>query len=125
MDGEIVLFNENGRPDFQKLQNYGRNKDYHIVYYVFDILRYQDQDLTVLPLVERKKILKKILKKTGDVRFCSHIETHGEDFFKAVKSEDMEGIIAKRKESYYTPGVRTKEWLKIKNHKSQEAIFIK
>ena len=45
-------------------------------------------------------------------------------FFKAVKSEDMEGIIAKRKESYYTPGVRTKEWLKIKNHKSQEAIIV-
>ena len=124
LDGEIVLLNEKGRPDFQKLQNYAQHKDLPLAYYVFDILSYQGKDLKQMPLIERKQLLKKVLRKTGPVRFCSHIEEHGEDFFKAVKAEDMEGVIAKKKESLYTVGSRTREWLKIKNHKSQEAIII-
>jgi bifunctional non-homologous end joining protein LigD len=123
LDGEIVLLNEKGQPDFQKLQNYSRHSDYPIAYYVFDILSLQHEDLKQLPLVERKKILKKLIRKSGPVVFCSHIEEHGKDFFKAVKAEDMEGIIAKKKDSLYKPGIRTREWLKIKNHKSQEAII--
>lgn len=124
LDGEIVLLNEKGKPDFQKLQNYSRNNSYSLAYYVFDILSFEGNDLKDLPLIERKKLLKKVLRKTGTVRFCSHIEEHGEDFFRAVKAEDMEGIIAKRIDSAYHPGARSREWLKIKNHKSQEAIII-
>lgn len=124
LDGEIVLLNEKGRPDFQKLQNYGQNRDYQLVYYVFDILSHDGNDLKTIPLIERKKLLKKVLKKSGPVRFCSHVEEHGDDFFKAVKGEDMEGIIAKKKDSKYVPGMRTREWLKIKYHKSQEAIIV-
>ena len=124
LDGEIVILNEKGRPDFQQLQNYDSNSKSMLAYYVFDILSYQQKDLRHLPLIERKKLLKKILKRSGPVRFCSHIEEHGEDFFKAVKAEDIEGIMAKKKDSFYFPGVRTREWLKIKNHKSQEAIII-
>ena len=124
LDGEVVLLNEKGRPDFQKLQNYGQNKNYQLVYYVFDILSHDGKDLKTLPLIERKKLLKKVLKKSGPVRFCSHVEEHGDDFFKAVKGEDMEGIIAKKKDSRYNPGLRTREWLKIKYHKSQEAIIV-
>jgi len=124
LDGEIVLLNEQGRPDFQKLQNYAQFKEYPLAYYVFDILSYQQKDLRDFPLIERKQLLKKVLKKTGVVRFCSHVEEHGEDFFKAVKAEDMEGVIAKRIDSLYITGSRTREWLKIKNHKSQEAIII-
>ena len=124
LDGEIVLLNENGKPDFQKLQNYSQHKDMPLAYYVFDLLSCQQKDLRQVPLVERKKLLKKILKKTGPVRFSSHVEEHGDDFFKAVKAEDMEGIIAKKKDSLYVPGARTREWLKIKYHKSQEAIIV-
>ena len=124
LDGEIVLLNENGKPDFQKLQNYSQHKDLPLAYYVFDLLSCQQKDLRQVPLVERKKLLKKILKKTGPVRFSSHVEEHGDDFFKVVKAEDMEGIIAKKKDSLYVPGARTREWLKIKYHKSQEAIIV-
>lgn len=124
LDGEVVLLNEKGQPDFQKLQNYARHMNYPLAYYVFDMLYCDGKDLRQVPLIERKKMLKKILKKTGPVRFCSHVEEHGEDFFKAVKAEDMEGIIAKKKDSLYFPGARTKDWLKIKYHKSQEAIII-
>jgi bifunctional non-homologous end joining protein LigD len=124
LDGEIVLLNEKGKPDFQKLQNYGENNQYPLVYYVFDLLSLTGKDLTQLKLVERKLLLKKLLRKTDPVLYCSHIETKGEELFKAVLKDDMEGIIAKRKNSFYAPGIRTKEWLKIKNHKSQETIIV-
>ena len=123
-DGEIVLLNESGKPDFQKLQNHAQHKDLQLAYYVFDMLAFENKDIKQLPLVERKKMLKGVLKKTGIVRFCSHVEEHGEDFFKAVKAEDLEGIIAKRKDSKYIVGSRTRDWLKIKYHKSQEAIIV-
>lgn len=123
LDGEIVLLDEKGKPDFQKLQNFGTNSNYPLAYYVFDILSCNKESLVNIPLIERKQLLKKIIKKTGTVRFCSHVEEHGEDFFKAVKAEDLEGVIAKKKDSLYYPGHRTREWLKIKNHKSQEAII--
>jgi bifunctional non-homologous end joining protein LigD len=124
LDGEIVLLNEKGKPDFQKLQNYEENKQYPLLYYVFDLLSLTGKDITQLTLVERKLLLKKLLKKTGPVLYCSHIETKGEDLYKAVMKDDMEGIMAKRKDSYYTPGIRTREWLKLKNHKSQETIIV-
>jgi bifunctional non-homologous end joining protein LigD len=123
LDGEIVLLNENGKPDFQKLQNYKKSGEYQLVYYVFDILSCRNKDLTGLPLIERKKILKKLLKKSPVIYFSSHIEENGQDFFKAVQAEDLEGMMAKKKDSIYTQGIRTREWLKIKNHKSQEVII--
>jgi len=123
IDGEIVLLNEKNKADFQKLQNYKENKHFPLIYYVFDILSLSNKDLTHLPLVERKKILKKLIKKSGTVRYCDHIEEFGNDLFKMVKADDQEGIMAKKKDSLYSPGIRTREWLKIKYHKTQEAII--
>ncbi len=123
LDGEIVLINEENKPDFQKLQNYGNNKAYPLVYYVFDILSLEGEDLTQETLIERKKILKKLLRKSPVIRYSDHVETNGKDFFKVIVADDLEGMIAKRKESLYASGVRSKDWLKIKFHKSQEAII--
>jgi bifunctional non-homologous end joining protein LigD len=124
LDGEIVLLDESGKPDFQKLQNYPENKQYPLVYYVFDILSFHKKDLKTIPLLERKKLLKKLLKRSASIRYCDHIEENGIGFFKKIKEDNLEGIIAKKKDSLYTPDIRTKEWLKIKNHKSQEAIIV-
>ena len=124
LDGEIVLINEQNRPDFQKLQNYKDNKHLPIVYYVFDLLSLQNKNLMQEPLSERKKLLKKWIKKSGTViRYCDHIEEFGIDLYRMIKADDLEGIIAKKKESRYIPGVRTRDWLKIKYHKTQEAII--
>jgi bifunctional non-homologous end joining protein LigD len=123
LDGEIVLLDEKGKPDFQLLQSYNKRGGYQLVYYVFDILSCRKKDLTGYPLIERKKILKKLLKKSPVIFFSSHIEENGADFFKAVKSEDLEGMMAKKKDSPYLPGTRTRDWVKIKNHKSQEVII--
>src|SRR3982751_2412251 len=109
LDGEIVLLNEEGRPDFQKLQNYGNNRNNELVYYAFDILNLKGKDLTGLPLTERKKILQTALRKSPSIRYSDHVEAKGEEFVKAVTDADMEGMMAKKKDSLYTPGFRTKE----------------
>lgn len=123
LDGEIVLFNDDNKPDFQKLQNYGNNSNYPIVYYLFDILKLDKKSLTDLPLIERKKILKKLIKKSPVIRYSDHVEDNGKDFFRVIIADDLEGMMAKRKMSTYIPGARSKDWLKIKFHKSQEAII--
>lgn len=125
LDGEIVVFNENDRPDFQKLQHYQENLHLPIHYYVFDCLEADGQKLTDLPLIERKKILKKILPSRNSViKFSDHVKEHGKDFFKEVSATDLEGMIAKKADSLYSPGVRSKEWLKIKHHNTQEAVIM-
>ncbi len=124
IDGEVVLFNEQNRPDFQKLQQYSENQHLPLIYYVFDILSWQKEDTKYLPLIERKKILKRLIRTKGTIRYSDHIEENGIAFFEKVKEDNLEGIIAKKKDSIYRPGIRTKEWLKIKHHHSQEAIIV-
>ncbi|HVX52728.1 MAG TPA: DNA ligase D, partial [Chitinophagaceae bacterium] len=125
LDGEIVLLDEKGRPSFQKLQHYEDNTNLPLVYYVFDLLFLSKKDVRQLPLTERKKLLKQLLPKNqnGIVRYCDHIEEYGIDFFNVAKKQDLEGIIAKKAESEYHCGVRTKDWLKIKHNNTREAII--
>lgn len=123
LDGEIVLLDENGRPHFQMLQHYEDNTGYPLVYFVFDILSMNGEDLSEFPLTERKKLLKKLLGRNSVIRYLDHIEQDGIAFFNKVKEQDMEGIIAKKKESTYHAGIRTKEWLKIKHTNTYEAVI--
>ena len=123
LDGEIVLMNEKDQPDFQKLQHYEENKNLPLIYYVFDILFLDKKNLQSLPLLERKAILKKLLKKNPVIRYSDHVMENGKAFFEEVRKLNMEGIMAKKKDSTYSPGVRTREWLKIKNIQSREAII--
>jgi bifunctional non-homologous end joining protein LigD len=124
LDGEIVLINEKGLPDFQKLQHYESNDNYPLIYYVFDILMLDGKKTGSLPLIERKKALKKILKKNEFVRYCDHIETRGIEFLKKAKKRGLEGIIAKKADSTYTKGKRSKNWLKLKNIQSTESVIV-
>jgi len=124
LDGEVVLLNEQNRPDFQKLQHYESNKKFPLVYYLFDIIFFKGKDLKQQPLLDRKKILKKLLGKNRVLRYCDHIEEEGITFFRKVLKMNMEGVIAKKADSYYIPGIRSREWLKIKNQQSQEAIIV-
>lgn len=123
LDGEIVLLNEKGRPDFQKLQHYDENKNYPLVYYVFDIISLKGKSLKEETLLARKKILQKQLPKSSTILYCDHIEEKGKAFFKSVIKEDLEGIIAKKADSHYIEGIRTKEWLKIKQQKTREVVI--
>lgn len=124
LDGEIVVYSEDGKPSFQKLQNYKTTDRYPIQYLVFDCLALKGKDLTSLPLVERKEILKKILPESSVVLYCDHVEDYGKAFFAEVKKIGLEGIIAKKKLSTYHIGKRSTDWLKIKNVQGQEAIIV-
>ena len=123
LDGEIVLTDENGKPDFQKLQHYQENTHLFLQYYVFDLLAVDGKEVQDEPLLERKKMLKKIAGNNPLIRYCDHIEGQGKAFYKKVVAEGMEGIIAKRKDSVYMQGVRNANWLKIKNVHTHEAII--
>ena len=124
LDGEIVVFDEKGKPSFQKLQNYRSNDKYTIQYYVFDILTLDGKSLTSLPLLERKELLQKVLPKSDVILFCDHVDTEGKSLFREMKKMNLEGMIAKRKKSKYLIGKRTTDWLKIKNVQGQEAIIV-
>lgn len=124
IDGEIVVFDEHGKPNFQKLQNYKSNDKYLIQYYVFDCLEADGKDLTDLTVIERKQILKKILPKSDVIIYCDHVDGEGKALFREMKKMGLEGMIAKRKNSKYYIGKRTTDWLKIKNIQTQEAIIV-
>ncbi len=123
LDGEIVVLNEDGKPDFQKLQHYDAYQNFPLIYYVFDLLELNGKKLYNLPLVERKQKLAEILPDNPVIKYSDHIEEKGEDFFELIKEKDLEGIMAKKEDSLYYPGKRSADWLKIKHHKSEEAII--
>src|SRR5687768_8463273 len=70
LDGEIVFINESGKPDFQKLQQYGEVKRGRLTYYIFDCIELKGQSMTHLPLLERKKILKKALPESNIIKYA-------------------------------------------------------
>jgi bifunctional non-homologous end joining protein LigD len=123
LDGEIVVLNEEGKSDFQKLQHYQDNTQFPICYYVFDLLSLNGTDTSELPLIERKELLKKLLPKNAVIKYSDHIIKNGIGFFEAAKKNMLEGIMAKKSESLYHSGLRTGDWLKIKYHKTQEVII--
>ena len=123
LDGEIVVLNEKGFPDFQKIQHYADNTDYPICYYVFDLLSLDGKDLTHLPLTDRKELLKALLPKNEVIKYSDHIRENGISFFNAAVQNDLEGIMAKKADSEYYAGKRSNEWLKIKNHKTADVII--
>ena len=122
VDGEIIVVNEKGHPDFSALQTWRSEADGDLVYYLFDILWLEGFDLTNIPLKERKAILKKTVPG-GMIRHSDTFEAKPDDFLKLSAGMGLEGIIAKKADSIYRPGARTKEWLKIKNRKQQEVII--
>jgi bifunctional non-homologous end joining protein LigD len=124
LDGEIVVLNSRHKPDFQKLQQFNERSGLAIKYYIFDCLSVKGKSITHLPLVERKKIVRALLPDKNDVLvYSDHVEEVGKDVFKHAIGMDLEGIIAKRADSKYLPGKRSRDWLKIKNHNTQEAII--
>lgn len=124
IDGEIVLLNKNGIPDFQQLQHYENHMNQPLLYYVFDLLELNGKKTTGLPLSDRKKLLKKLIgRRKTQIRYCDHIEKDGIGFWKQAKQKGLEGIIGKKMDSEYAENKRSKEWLKIKNIQSTEALI--
>lgn len=123
VDGEVVVLDENGKPDFGGLQQWHRTHQGHLFYYVFDLLWLDGLDLTGEPLHRRKDALKKIVPDNGLIRYSDAIEEYGTRFFEAAKNGGLEGIIAKEKDSIYQAGTRTTDWYKIKAEERHEAVI--
>jgi len=123
LDGEIVVVDDQGLPHFQMLQEYQESGGGHLLYYVFDLLYFQGHDLTQVPLLKRKELLKAILPPAPKIRFSDHVEQEGILYFQAVKKKGLEGIIAKHAQSPYLAGSRSRQWLKVKTRLTQEAVI--
>jgi bifunctional non-homologous end joining protein LigD len=122
-DGEIVALNEEGKSEFQLLQQWQKSGKGDLLYYVFDILWLNGYNLMGLPLIERKSILQQILPEHPMIRYSDHVVQNGTQFFEAATQQGLEGIIAKAAASPYTPTIRTKQWLKIKSNQRQEVVI--
>ncbi|MGN6164214.1 MAG: DNA ligase D [Flavisolibacter sp.] len=123
VDGEIVVLNEEGVPDFNGIQQWNRKKQGQLVYYIFDLLWLDGLDLMQEPLHIRQEILKQIIPENSALRFSDHIDAIGKDFFEIARQNNLEGIIAKKKDAPYIPDSRSKTWLKIKAEQRHEAII--
>jgi DNA ligase D-like protein (predicted ligase) len=123
VDGEVVAMDESGRPDFNLLQNF-RAEASRIQYYVFDLLCWKDRDLTRVPLVERRALLKSIVViRDKRVRIADYFEAAPKDLLSAVREQGLEGIIGKRKDSVYQPGKRSGAWIKYRVNRGQEFVI--
>jgi bifunctional non-homologous end joining protein LigD len=121
LDGEVVMLDEEGRPSFQLLQNRGK-EDHPMQYVVFDIVYYDGQRLFKVPLEDRKRLLRDVVRDAGVLRYSDHVLGQGKAFFKAAQQKRLEGIVAKLRDSAYQPGVRSSAWLKIKAVLQQEVV---
>ena len=125
-DGEIAYVMEDGRTDFQKLQNTlnGGSDAGRLVYFIFDLLHYDGVDLTGEPLEVRKNKLRTILAGEGPpLKLGDHVRGNGVEFFAQVCKLGLEGIIAKRADKPYRAG-RSPEWVKVKCQKRQEMVIV-
>lgn len=122
LDGEIVVVDEKNLSNFQLLQNAIHEGIGSTVYYVFDLLYLEKKNLMNLSLIERKKLLKKILPKNNkNVVYSDHLTGSGKEIYKKACELGWEGIIAKSKKSIYQQK-RSRDWLKIKCVKRQEFV---
>ncbi len=147
VDGEMVALDEDGRPSFSLLQELagmqglgarrarepaepvpamrkttlGRGT---LVYHAFDLLHLDSWDLLAVPLEERKRLLRLVLREHPNVRYVSHVLGYGEDFQAAVIEQGLEGSVAKRRRSRYEPGIRSRSWLKVKARREQELVIV-
>src|SRR5260370_38393166 len=120
VDGELVAIDDSGRPDFNLLQNF-RAEAARIHYYVFDLLCWGDRDLTRLPLVERRALLKSlVVVQDKRVRTWDYVESAPNDLLAAVREQRLEGIVGKQKNSHYQPGKRSGAWIKYRVNRGQE-----
>ncbi|GFO58885.1 ATP-dependent DNA ligase [Geomonas silvestris] len=123
LDGEVVALDEQGRSNFQLLQNHLKTGQGPLCYFVFDLLYRDANDLRSLPLLARKEQLRGLLPDLPEVRFNDHIAETGKEFFELARQNNLEGIVAKRADSSYQIGRRSRDWLKIKIRHEQEAVI--
>jgi bifunctional non-homologous end joining protein LigD len=124
IDGEITALDQNGRSSFQLLQSYGLRKEIPLVYYAFDLLSLDGTDWRSRPLVERRKLLVKLLKKAPEnIKFSEDLDASRDELLQVARQFKLEGLTAKRPNSLYESGRRSGAWVKVKLTQEQEFVI--
>jgi bifunctional non-homologous end joining protein LigD len=121
LDGEVCALDDQGRSSFSAMQQ--ASPDTPIVYYAFDVLEIDGEPVVDLPLTERRKRLEKLLDRRNRTVRVSDTFDDGDALLRAAKQQGLEGVVAKRADSRYAAGRRTRDWLKIKTHGRQEFVI--
>lgn len=122
LDGEVVAIDDEGRPSFQALQHRSSYAGYTVSFYAFDLLQLDGRDLTGLPLTRRRELLETVVAGSG-ILLSEELRGELADVVQAVRGLGLEGIVAKRKDSRYVPGLRSEAWLKLKLDRQQEFVI--
>lgn len=132
LDGELFILRD-GKPDFSEIQRRSlmsnafrielASKQLPASFVAFDILYYKNEQVMHKPLMERKMLMQRVIEQEND-RFAlsRYIEGQGVALYKLAEAQDLEGVVAKRNDSIYYPGKRTKDWIKIKNMKDDDYV---
>ncbi|WP_258192529.1 non-homologous end-joining DNA ligase [Nitrosospira sp. Nsp2] len=124
LDGEVMVLNENGLPDFQALQNaFDSSRTQNIIYYVFDVPFYDGHDLRATLLVERREFLKQLFatRSSETVRFSATFDVPASEIIVSACRMGLEGLIGKRKDSAYVSR-RSPNWIKLKCCQRKEFV---
>jgi len=121
LDGEIVALDAEGRPSFQAL-HHATFEGLTLVFYAFDLLHRDGRDLTKQPLDDRRADLRAIVGRSG-VLLSEPLPGTPERIAEAVRGMGLEGVVAKRRRSTYTPGRRSDAWIKVRFARHQELVI--
>jgi bifunctional non-homologous end joining protein LigD len=122
VDGEVVALDPRGRPNFNLLQHHKQNSR-AIVYYLFDLIAYRGRDVRALPLQQRRELLNEVFKTVSEpIRISAVLDAERKDLIETVRSQGLEGIVAKRKRSRYESGERSGNWAKHRVQRGQELV---
>ena len=123
VDGEVVALDDSGRPNFSMLAQF-RSEASRIHYFIFDVLVCNDRDLTKLSLCQRRETMKSVLKlRSPRIRIVEQFEVSASDILAAVRQQQLEGVIGKRKDSVYEAGKRSGAWVKCRANRGQELVI--
>ncbi|HXA29729.1 MAG TPA: DNA ligase D [Candidatus Angelobacter sp.] len=133
VDGEIVAFDDAGKPSFERLQsriNLVHDMDVAraaaatpVAFAAFDLLSADGRDLRDLPLSQRKRALRAVLRDAPGVVYVDDVEREGVAFFDAVKAQGLEGVVGKQVASRYEAGRRARSWVKVKAWNTQDCVI--
>lgn len=124
IDGEVVALDPEGRPSFNTLQNYG-SSGAPLHFFIFDVLILKGKDVMGEPLIKRRELIEKhVLPKLADpIRYSPVLEGSLKDLVASVKAQGLEGLVAKRRNSKYEPGLRSGAWMKMRVNQGQELVI--
>jgi bifunctional non-homologous end joining protein LigD len=124
IDGEVVALDAHGKPSFSILQNFGSGAA-PLYFYAFDLLVVGGEDIMGQPLFKRRQLLeKRVLPKLAEpIRYSPVLQANLSDLIESVKAQGLEGLVAKRIDSKYEPGLRSGAWQKMRVNQGQEFVI--